>query len=167
MLRRSTSRTASAEPRMTACERRRRYWLWHRDRDAGRSRQGLVVAIENVAVAADGIGRDRPQHKTLLVEYTGKTRYGCSRRPTHESSPSKNIKGTAWNSSSVPLTWYHRYNLGWAVDRAEPTQQQQTTWDGPLTEQSLHSSNICPRKGSRSPYAVRSTQIDVEFGSTV
>ena len=32
-------------------------------RDAGRSRQGLVV--ENVAVAADGIGRDRP-YKTFL-----------------------------------------------------------------------------------------------------
>ena len=32
-------------------------------RDAGRSRQGLVV--ENVAVTADGIGRDRP-YQTFL-----------------------------------------------------------------------------------------------------
>ena len=47
---------------MTASEIRRRYWFV-KHRDAGRSRQGLVV--ENVAVAADGIGRDRP-YKTFL-----------------------------------------------------------------------------------------------------
>ena len=34
-------------------------------RDAGRSRQGLVV--ENVAVTADGIGRDRP-YQTYSVD---------------------------------------------------------------------------------------------------